>query len=230
MITSQHKIIPYSADEAKGDQMHMNTLDYLILTLLVVSALTGYYRGLMSVLGGFASTLIALLIAIVYRKELALYLEKKFGLISLLSETMADKIPQPAWADSPAKDILPSIKTLPFVQEQLANFAQMIVVAISFILLYIIISKGLRLIWKLLEAPFYKGILGRINRLAGMLLLVAKNLLLMAVLLGILYPFVKSGVGMGITGLMNTSLWIDQSWTAPYLLNIFAGLESLLGL
>ena len=212
----------------KGDQIYMNTLDYLILTLLGVSALSGFYRGLMSVLGGFASTLIALFIAIVYRNELALYLEKEFGLITLLSQTMADKIPQPALGGATAGEFLPSIKTLPFVQEQLANFAHMVVVAISFILLYMIISKGLRLIWKLLEAPFYKGILGRINRFAGMLLLVAKNILLTAVVLGILYPFLKSGVGMGITGLINTNLWIDQSLTAPYLLNLFAGMESLL--
>lgn len=209
--------------------MHMNTLDYLVLTLLVVSALSGYYRGLLSVLGGLASTLVALFIAIVYRHELALYLEEKFGLITLLAKAMAEKIPQPAWSDAPARDILPSLKTLPFVQEQLANFAQIIVAAICFILLYIIISKGLRLLWKLLEAPFYKGILGSINRLAGMLLLVAKNLLLMAVALGILVPFVKSGVGMGITGLINTSLWIDRSCTAPYLLDLFAGLEKLIG-
>lgn len=210
--------------------MHMNTLDYLVLTLLAVSVLLGYYRGLISVLGGLASTLTALFIAVVYRHELALYLEEKFGLTSLLAHAMAEKIPQPAWSDAPARDILPALKTLPFVQEQLVNFAQMIVAAICFVLLYIIISKGARLIFKLLEAPFYKGILGRINRLAGMLLLVAKNILLMAVVLGILHPFVKSGVGMGITGLINTGLWIDQSWTAPYLLNIFAGLESMLGL
>jgi len=216
--------------EARGDQMHMNTLDYLILTLLGVSALSGFYRGLISVLGGFASTLIALFIAIVYRHDLALYLEKEFGLTTLFSQTMADKIPQPAWGGALAGDILPSIKTLPFVQEQLTNFAQMFVVAISFVLLYIIISKGLKLIWKILETPFYQGILGGINRVAGMLLLVAKNILLIAVVMGILVPFIKSGVGMGITGLMNTGLWIDQSWTAPYLLNIFTGIESRLGL
>ena len=214
----------------KGDQRHMNTLDYLILILLGVSALSGFYRGLMAVLGGFASTLIALFIAIVYRNELALYLEKEFGLITLLSQTMADKIPQPALGDSLAGDILPSIKTLPFVQEQLANFAQMIVVAIAFVLLYIIISKGLRLIWKILEGPFYKGLLGGINRVGGMLLLIAKNLLLMAVVLGILVPFLNSGVGMSITGLMDTRLLIDQSWMAHYLLNFFTGMESLLGI
>ncbi len=216
--------------EARGDQIQMNTLDYIILALLGVSALSGFYRGLLSVLGGFARTLFALFIAVVYRNEMALYLEKEFGLITLLSQTMAEKIPQPALGGSPAGEFLPSIKALPFVQEQLFNFAQLIVVAISFVLLYIIISKGLRLIWKLLEAPFYKGVLGWINRVAGMLVLVAKNLLLLAVVLGVLVPFIKSGVGMGITGIMNTSLWIDQSWTAPYLLNLFAGMESLLGL
>lgn len=210
--------------------MDLNVLDYLILTLLGVSALSGFNRGLMSVLGGFASTLIALFVAIVYRQDLALYLEKEFGLKTMLAKTIADKIPQPTLGNDFTGNIIPSVKTLPFVQDQLASFAQMVLVAISFILLYIVISRGLRLIWKLLEAPFYKGILGGVNRIAGMLLLVAKNILLAAVVLGILCPFIKSGVNTGITGLVNTSLLIDQSWTVPYLLSLFTGMETMLGL
>jgi len=209
--------------------MALNTLDYLILALLGISALLGFYRGFLSVLGGFASTLIALFVAIIYRSELAYYLEKQFGLNKLLSQAMADRIPQPTMGGSMTESLLPSLKTLPLVQEQLANFAHLIIVILSFILLYIIISKGLRLIWKVLEAPFHKGLLGGINRLAGMLLLLGKDLLIMAVILGILYPFVKSGADMGMSGFINTSQLVDQSSLTPYLFNVFNSLESLFG-
>ncbi len=210
--------------------MPVNSLDYLILALLGISALLGFYRGFLSVLGGLASTLIALFVAVIYRNELALYLEKKFGLDMLLSQAIADKIPQPAWSSSPAGSLLPSLKTLPVVQEQLANFAHLILVVLAFLVIYIIISKGLRLIWKVLEAPFRSGVLGGINRLIGLILLAGKDLMIMAVVLGILYPFVKTGAGMGWTGFIDIRNLVDKSSLAPYLFDIFAGLERLLGI
>lgn len=210
--------------------MPMNSLDYIILVLLGISALMGFYRGFLSVLGGFASTLIALFAAVIYRHELARYLEEEFGLKTLLSQTLADKIPQPSWGSSLQGSMLPSLKDLPVIQEQLAHFAELILVAGSFLLLYIIISKGLRLIWKVMEAPFRRGVLGGINRLAGLLLLTAKDLLIMAVLLGILSPFIKSGAGMAISGFVNMGSLLDHSCLMPYFMDIFTGLETLLGM
>jgi uncharacterized membrane protein required for colicin V production len=214
--------------QAKGDAM--NSLDYLLLAWLGISALLGFYRGFLAVLGGLASSLIALFIAIIYRNDLALYLEKEFNLQTILAQGIADKLPQLALGGSPINNFLPALKTLPIVQAQLAGLAQMILVAVSFLLLYIIISKGLRLVWKILEAPFRQGVLGGINRLAGLLLLAGKDLLIMAVLLGISYPLIKSGAGMGIKGFVNASSFIDKSQVAPYLMAVFANLEKLLGL
>lgn len=210
--------------------MHLNALDYLILALLGISALVGFYRGFLSVLGGFASTLLALAAAVIYRNQLALYLEKEFGLKTWLSSAIADKIPQPTWGGSPAESLLPPLKTLPLVQEQVAGFTHLVIAALSFILLYFIISKGLRLIWKLLEAPFRRGVMGGINRLAGLLLLAGKDLLIITAIVGILYPFIKTGSGMGLSGFINLNKLLAHSYIAPYLLDIFAGLEKLLGI
>jgi hypothetical protein len=208
----------------------MNSLDYLLLAWLGISALLGFYRGFIAVLGGLASSLIALFIAIIYRSDLALYLEKEFNLQTILAQGIADKLPQPALGGSPINQFLPALKTLPIIQAQLAGLAQMILVAISFVLLYIIISKGLRLVWKILEVPFRQGVLGSVNRLAGLLLLAGKDLLIMAVLLGISYPLIKSGGTMGIKGFVKVSGLIDQSQVAPFLMVIFTNLEKLLDL
>lgn len=207
----------------------MNSLDYLVLIVLGISAVLGYYKGFISVLGGFAGTLAALFLAAVYRDKLALYLEEAFKLKTVLIQAIAEKIPQPVMNGTTGQNLLPSIENLPFVQEQLSGLAEMILAAISFILLFIIISLGLKLLWKILDASIEKSGLGRINRLAGLMLLFAKNLIIMAVLLGLLVPFVKNGTSVGITGLTDTGLWLDQSWTAPWLLKTFAGLENLLG-
>lgn len=208
----------------------MNNLDYLLLAWLGISALLGFYRGFIAVLGGLVSSLIALFIAIFYRNDLALYLEKEFHLQTILAQSIADKLPQPALGGSSVGNFLPALQTLPFVQTQLAGLAQMILVAACFLLLYIIISKGLRLVWGILEVPFRQGILSGVNRLAGLFLLAGRDLLIMAVLLGISYPFIKNGASMGITGFIKASGFIDQSQVAPYLLMIFSNLEKLLGL
>ncbi|CFW99650.1 Colicin V production, CvpA [Syntrophomonas zehnderi OL-4] len=206
----------------------MNAFDYMLLALLGISALKGYNRGFLSVLVRFASTLVALCAAFFFRHDLAGYLEKQFGLKTMLAQAVADKFPQPSWGDLKSPDLLPSLKSLPIIQAQLDYFAELVVVVVSFILLYIIISKGLRIIWKLMESPWRQGLLGKINRLAGLLLLVLKDLLIIAVLLGILYPFVQSGAKIGLSGFVNTKIWLDQSYLLPYIMDIFAGLETLL--
>lgn len=206
----------------------MNAFDFIVLALLGISALKGFRRGFLCVLGGLASTLIALLAAFYYRHDLAWYLEKQFGLKTMLAQAVADKIPQPSWGGLESPGLLPALKSWPMVQAQLDHFAELIIVAVSFILLYIIISKGLRIIWKLMESTWRQGFIGTINRLAGLLFLVFKDLLIITVLLGILYPFVQSGAKMGLSGFINTKAWLDHSYLLPYIMDIFAGLENLL--
>jgi len=207
----------------------MNSLDYLLLAWLVISALIGFYRGSLSVVGGFISSLAALAAAFIYRDDLAVYLEKEFGLQTMLVKVIGEKLPQPALSGSPLDKLLPSLKTLPVVQDKLTDMAQMILIAAAFVLLYIIISQGLQLIVKIMEMPMRGGALGGINRLAGMAIMAGKDLLIMAVVLGISYPFIKSGAVMGIKGLMKAGAMIDQSQLVPYLNLLFTSLEKLLG-
>lgn len=207
----------------------MNSLDYFVLIVLGISALLGYQKGFISVLGGFVSTLAALVIAVVYRDNLAFYLDQEFNLKTIFVQAIFEKIPQPVMTGPYGLKLMPSIKDMPFFQQQLNGLAETLLVAIAFILLFIIVSFGLKLLWKVLEVSIKKGGLGGINRLVGLLLLVGKNLMIMAILLGLLAPFVKNGVSVGMTGLTDTNLWIEQSRTAPWLLNIFSGLEKMLG-
>ncbi|HWQ76733.1 MAG TPA: CvpA family protein [Syntrophomonas sp.] len=208
----------------------MNGLDYVLLLWLALSALAGYKRGLTAVLGGLASTLAALAVAFLYRDELTLYLEKEFNLQTLLVQQMAEKLPQPALGGSALDKLLPSLQSLPLVQDRMNELAYLILTAVAFILLYIAVSFGLKLIMKLLAMPFKHGALGFVNRLAGTAFTVGRDVLVMAVLLGILYPFIHSGAAMSIKGLMKAGALIDNSLLAPYLNIIFISLEKLLGI
>jgi uncharacterized membrane protein required for colicin V production len=207
----------------------MNNLDYVILAWLIISALVGFFRGSLGVVGGLASSLAALAAAFIYRDDLAVYLQKEFGLQTMLSQFIAEKLPQPALTGSPLGKILPSLQTLPIVQDKLTNLAHMILTVAAFILLYILVRAGLQLIVKILELPLRNGALGGVNRVAGMVFMAGKDLLIMAVVLGVSYPFIKSGAAMGIKGLLKAGNFIDKSQLVPYLNLIFAGLEKLLG-
>lgn len=208
----------------------MNSLDYLLLAWLGISALIGFYRGSLGVVGGFISSLAALAAAFIYRDDLAVYLEKEFGLQTMLVQFIAEKLPQPVLSGSPLGKLLPSLQTLPIVQDKLKDLAQMILIAAAFLLLFIIISQGLQLIVKIMETPMHRGALGGINRLAGMAIMAGKDLLIMAVVLGISYPFIQRGAALGIKGLMKAGSLIDQSQLVPYLNLLFTSLEKLLGI
>jgi hypothetical protein len=208
----------------------MNSLDYILLIWLGISALVGFYRGSLRVVGGFVSSLAALAAAFFYRDELAVYLEKEFGLQTMLVQVIAEKLPQPALGGSPLEKLLPSLQTLPFVQDKLKDLAQVILIAAAFLLLYIIISQGLQLIVKLIETPLQGGALGAVNRLTGMVVMAGKDLLIMAVVLGISYPFIQKGAAMGIKSLTQAGWLIDQSRLVPYLNLLFTSLEKLLGI
>lgn len=208
----------------------MNSLDYLLLAWLGISALIGFYRGSLGVVGGFISSLAALAAAFIYRDDLAVYLEKEFGLQTMLVQFIAEKLPQPVLSGSPLGKLLPSLQTLPIVQDKLKDLAQMILIAAAFLLLFIIISQGLQLIVKILQTPLRGGALGGINRLAGMAIMAGKDLLIMAVVLGISYPFIQRGAALGIKGLIKAGSVIDQSQLVPYLNLLFTSLEKLLGI
>lgn len=208
----------------------MNSLDYLLLAWLGISALIGFYRGSLGVVGGFISSLAALAAAFIYRDDLAVYLEKEFGLQTMLVQAIAEKLPQPVLSGSPLGKLLPSLQSLPVVQDKLKDLAQMILIAAAFLLLYIIISQGLQLIVKILQTPLRGGALGGINRLAGMAIMAGKDLLIMAVVLGISYPFIQRGAALGIKGLIKAGSVIDQSQLVPYLNLLFTSLEKLLGI
>lgn len=208
----------------------MNSLDYILLAWLGVSALVGFFRGSLAVVGGLVSSLAGLAGALFYRHDLALFLENKFGLQTMLAQSMAERLPQSVLGGSPLDKIVPLLQTMPFVQEKLAATAQMFLAALSFIVLYIIISKGLLVVWKLLQSPFRHGILGGVDRLAGAVLMAGRDLLIMAIVLGISFPFIHSGAVLGIEGLIKAEAVIDQAWLTPYLQLVFANLEKLLGM
>lgn len=197
--------------------MELNVLDYAILAVLLLSALIGLRRGLFKVIGGLIGVLVGLLAAVVFHRELALYLEKHFGLSSWLAGMFQEKLPFPA--------LSPGLVQALGYPVELANpalyLATLLVMAISFLLILLLGSKLIQLLCELLEGVFAHGVLSGVSRGLGMGLLVMKNLLIMVVLAGVLITPLELGAHMGLPGALITTQYMQDSFLVEQLLNIF---------
>lgn len=205
--------------------MQLNVLDYAIIAILVLSALVGLQRGLFKVIGGLMGILLGLLAAVIFHQELALYLEKYFGLSSWLAAFFQKKLPLPVLHPG-------LVKALDFpagLADPALYLATSLVTAIAFLLILLLGSKLVQLICELLENVFAHGILSGINRGLGMGLLVLKNLLIMVVLAGVLLTPLELGARMGLPGALITTQYMHNSILVEQLLNIFDYLKVLLG-
>lgn len=205
--------------------MQLNVLDYAIIAILLLSALAGFRRGLFNVIAGLMGILIGLLAAVVFHRELALYLEEQFAFSTWLAGVFQEKLPLPALNPG-------LVKALNFPAE-LADpalyLATSLVIAISFLLILLLGSKLIQLLCKLLEDLFAHGILSGVNRGLGMGLLLLKNLLIMAVLAGVLVTPLELGARIGLPGALISTQYMHDSFLLEHLLNIFSYGKTLLG-
>ena len=205
--------------------MKLNVLDYAILAILLLSALAGFRRGLFNVIAGLMGILIGLLAAIIFHRELALSLEGYFGLSTWLAGVFQEKLPFPALNPGLVKALdLPAGLADPSLY-----LATSLVIAISFLLILLLGSKLVQLLCELLEGILAHGILSGVNRGLGMGLLVLKNLLIMAVLAGVLVTPLELGARMGLPGTLITTQYMHNSVLVEQLLNLFDYLKILLG-
>ncbi|MDD2373669.1 MAG: CvpA family protein [Syntrophomonadaceae bacterium] len=204
--------------------MQLNVLDYAIIAILLLSAWAGLRRGLFNIIGGLMGTLIGLLAAVVFHRELALYLEKHFALSTWLAGIFHEKLPLPALSPG-------LVKVLGYPAE-LADpafyLATSLVIAISFLLILLLGSKLIQLLCKLLEGLLAHGILSGVNRGLGMGLLLLKNLLIMVVLAGVLLAPLELGARMGLPAALISTQYMHDSFLVEHLLNIFDHLKALL--
>ena len=204
--------------------MQLNVLDYTIIAILLLSAVVGLQRGLFKVIGGLMGILFGLLAAVIFHRELGLYLEKYFGLSTWLAAFFQEKLPLPALQPG-------LVKALDFpagLADPALYLATSLVTAISFLLILLLGSKLVQMLCELLERLFAHGILSGVNRGLGMGLLVLKNLLIMAVLAGVLLTPLELGARMGLPGALITTQYMHDSFLPEHLLNIFDYVKALL--
>lgn len=204
--------------------MPLNILDYLIIAVLLLSALAGLRKGLVNVVGGLMGILIGLLAAFSFYRELAQYLENAFGINTLLAGFLRDKLPLPAFD----RGLIEALGYAPGLADPASYLATTVLTALSFLLILLLGSKLVQIICQLLDSLFAQGILAGVNRSLGMGLLLLKNLVIIAILAGILLPPLELGAQMGMSGALLITQYMHNSLLLEPLLKLFAYLKSLL--
>ncbi len=205
--------------------MGMNAFDYFVIAILILSAVSGFNKGFINAVGNIISLAAGILLAVVYYDSFASYLQEYYGLITALSEVIRSKIP--LTVINMESTIL--INGMDF--DDAAHYlAYLLILAVSFIVIFLLSSKIVQMLWSGLDNLFSWGWLSSINRLLGMVLAVAKNLIVLTIILGLLYPALVLASGMGFYIILSVVDAMDKSITAAYMLQTYAMLKDLAGI
>ncbi|PKM78736.1 MAG: hypothetical protein CVU90_00185 [Firmicutes bacterium HGW-Firmicutes-15] len=211
--------------------MGFNSLDYIIIAVLLLSGLIGYKKGFIASVGGIISTLVGVGVAFLYRNDAAVYLQEHYGVVSSLATTLEKHMPISAWSSKQPIPLasLPGLNEgLAYIHRQFMEMAYMLVGALCFLLLYMISSYLIKMLCAILEKMFLWGILGGMNQVAGAGTIITQNIIIMAALLGVLNSPLGLGAKIGMNGISQAAGYIQGSSLVPYLLKVFVFLQGMI--
>lgn len=209
-----------------GDFVQANLFDLLILGVVVLSGLAGWRQGLLKAFGGLISTVAAVALALLFSNDLVLVLENDFGLQTALTGFISAHLPVTAISvPMPLSRLTPGGLSTP------AQFLSQLLLFIGcFLMIVFLGSRLLQLLFTAFDALVSWGLLGWLNSGLGMAVVVVKNLLIVAIILGILQPAIALGANMDLSGAVWAAQAIHDSWLAPNLLVVFVLMKNMVGL
>lgn len=210
---------------------HLNLLDYFILLVIVLGGLAGYHHGLIRTVGAVASTLLGLWAAACLGDDIALYLEERFRVVSAVGTFLQDKFPLPVLvAPEAGVPHSASTGTAGLTGTLHGGMAYLLVLAVSFLALYLVITRLSSLLWTTATWVLGWGPLGSFNRLGGLVVGAGLKALSLAVAIGLLVPVTEAGAQMQFGWAIAARAYLASSSIAPYLDRVFGFFTHLAGL
>ena len=205
--------------------MSFNTFDYFILAIAVLSGWSGFHKGFLYTVGSMFSLAAGVLLSIVYYRDLAAYLQEYYGVTGALAESIRSKIPLTALKVD--NELIINGLNL----GDAANYlAYLLIMALSFIVIFLLSSKLIQLLWLGIENLLTWGSLSSINACLGIVLAVSRNLVILSMILGLLYPALQLASKMGFYLLLTVVEAIDESPSAFYMLQTYELLKGWAGI
>lgn len=209
--------------------MDLNILDYFMIVVLILGGLSGYHQGLIRTVGGVVSLVLGLWLGAVYCDDLALYLESKIHLISVLDAFLSKKLAVSA-ISPPSSPVFPPVFSFAEIPNSAsAGLAYLLVVIISFLALYLVVSRLANFLWSLANLVFGWGLLGGLNRMGGLVFGIGLKAFSLAIAIGLLIPLVEFGARIRIESAIAARVYLESSILTPYLIQVFTFLSHLKG-
>jgi len=137
--------------------MNWNTVDYVIIALIVISGISGFKQGFIKAAGSLVGMLAGLLLAYVYYGQCALYLEEYYGVSSALANVIRGKVP------IAVASVDTSLAGIEF-SDTAQYLAYLIIMAASFLAIYLLSSRVLLICGAALTTVFSWGVLAAANK------------------------------------------------------------------
>lgn len=199
--------------------MQLNAVDYVILAILLLSLVAGYRQGMVGAVSGVLGFIAGLVLAVLFYHSLAAWLDGYFNISALLADWLRGKLPLAAMAPQISLFNLESLDT---AYKDAAGFlAGNLLLALAFLLIWGAGSEAMQLfsygLSKLLDGTIFSGV----NRGLGAAVVMVKNLLIMAVVLGLILPSLDLACQMGMPRASTVSGYLQHSFLADWLLQWF---------
>mgnify|MGYP001225580272 FL=1 len=170
-----------------------NTIDYVLLLILVLCALTGLKQGFVMTVGGIVTFVLSIVLAIFYYDDLSVYLDSNVGITSKLDQFLSEHTP---------------LKTLgiPYnlmvkgltIEEAVHNLAYWLVRALCFVLIALTSRQLLWLALGWLEKLINLGPGSAVNRLLGTVLAVLQGVVVLTLVFWFTLPVLEAASAVGI--------------------------------
>lgn len=207
--------------------MPFNLLDYIIITIIILSIISGLRRGFILAFSDLIVTLLAGILALVWYDEGLVLLNEYSNLGPFLAHSLRNKLTATALSvDLPLVNIPLALGAIDFkdMADLLAHWSLII---ISFILVFLLCLIMLKIIVSLLNKIASWGFLSWINKLLGLVLVPVKNLLIIMLIAGLIFPAVELAAHLELGSTIVIYDLMRHSYITAILLDIFTTIKGL---
>lgn len=207
--------------------MPFNGLDIVIAVIIIFSIISGMRHGLVIVLGEFVALLTALLLAIIFTGDVSQLLEDTLAVRTALEQFFIRNLP---FFDT-TMPVGGGWSTLDGVLVTPAKFfAHRLLAIITFLLIFFLGNKLLKLLIMTLDNLLSTEGFGSLNAILGSLVAAGRNILILVLILGFLYPLIYTAADNGTEFAIILTGYIDKSILASGLLEVFNWGKTMFGL
>lgn len=193
-----------------------NMVDYLLLLIMVLCALSGLRQGFIMAAGRIITVIIGLALAFYYYNDLTMYMERSLGLISMLDQFLRDQTPLKALA-TPYRLFVPGFA----IDDSLRYLAYWLVSAACFLLLLISSSQLLKLCFAWFQGLTSISLVSGINQLMGTVLALLQGIFIVCLLVGFTVPVLHTAAQTGFHGASVLLFHLNNSVLTNWLLEAY---------